>query len=362
MHTINAVKTTHLPSFKYTYLTLCTSFLIAATYTADVSAATLLKNDEARASLYARLRVLLQYDQKEAKSDKEREPSSWRLRDNGSRVGFKGRYNIDNTRLYGRLELGTNADKDDEPLIFARKAYVGIKGRFGKLQYGKQNSLIKNADDFDRSHRIGSTVHYTRNELNSKRPGNTIEYQYQWQDLAVTSQLNLPRELDDRPSFRVGSKRVRLDSKQMELGFGISAEYSPVKDVELQLASQIAEYGLNGEYQINLASVQWQLSKKVSAGGYIAKHHISDDSQQGTSYNMALGGRYKWHAKHRFYASVEYAQGADDLDTGEELTYVVGNDFKINKDLRIFAEMRKRTFDVDKEDQFRAALGFTYRF
>lgn len=361
MHIYNTATSIDLSLSK---LALFTSFAIAATYASEASATTLLKNDEAKVSLYARLRTLLQYDNKDAKSAKENEPtpSPWRLRDNGSRVGVKGRYDIDNSRFYGRVELGTNVDKNDEPLIFARKAYIGIKGRFGKLQYGKQNSLIKNADDFDRSHRIGSTVHYTRNELNTKRPGHTVEYQYQWQDLALTSQLNLPRELDDRPSFRVGSKRVRLDSKKMELGFGISAEYAPLKDVELQLATQTTEYGLNGEYQINLASVQWQLSKEISAGGYIAKHHISDDSQQGTSYNMALGGSYKWYAKHRFYASVEFAHGTDDLDGGEELTYVIGNDFKINNDLRIFAEMRKRTFDVDKEDQFRAALGFNYRF
>lgn len=364
MHTDITVKKSPITPFKLTSLALCAGITIAASYSVNANATTLLKNDDSKVSLYARLRVLLQYDDKESKSAKPNEstPSPWRLRDNGSRVGVKGRYKFEDTRFYGRLELGTNIDKDDEPLIFARKAFVGVKGKYGKLQYGKQNSLIKDADDFDRSHRIGSTVHYTRNELNTKRPEHTVEYQYKWQDLSITSQLNLPRDLDDRPSFRVGSKRVRLYSKEMELGFGMSAEYAPIKGVELQLATQTAEYSFNGEYQINLASVQWQLSKQVSAGGYIARHQISDDIQQGTSYNMALGGRYKWHSKHRLYASIEYAQGADDLEGGEELTYVAGNDFKINRDLRIFAEMRMRTFDVDKDDEFRAALGFSYRF
>ncbi|CAM3794672.1 MULTISPECIES: porin [Pseudoalteromonas] len=362
MHTNNVLKPIDLSQSKLPSFALFSSLLFSTTYTGEASATTLLKNEDTTVSLYARLRVLLQYDKKEAKSSTANTPSPWQLRDNGSRVGVKGHYKLDKTQVYGRIELGTNIDKDNEPLIFARKAYIGVKGRFGKLQYGKQNALIKDADDFDRSHRIGSTVHYTRNELNTKRPEHTIEYQYQWQDLAITSQLNLPRELDEQPSFRVGSKRLKLASKDMDVGFGMSADYAPIKGISLQLATQTAEYDLEGEYQINLASVQWQLSKQLSAGGYIARHQMSDELQHGTSYNMALGGRYKWHSKHRLYASVEYAQGADDLEGGKELTYVIGNDFKINKDLRIFAEMRQRTFDVDKDSEFRAALGFTYRF
>ncbi|GGO74071.1 porin [Bowmanella pacifica] len=321
-------------------------------------------------SPYASLRVSGVYQDKQEKVPfspldpaKQRNNSHWELKDNASKAGIKFSYPLAGHKLYGRFELGTNANSDDQPFFKIRQAYMGIKTQWGRLQYGQQNAIVKNYDDFDRSHRVGASVHLTKDELNTKRPEQTLQYHYDADDFRLSAQYNFARQLDKRPQLRVGSQRLRVSDTELDYGVGYGVTYRGLKHIELEAGYQNNQYP-NAKYYTNVASAKWKVSRDLQLSAYGAQHVLEDHlkGESAESRHYALGARYKLFDNHRVYGSLEYAKGYQAIEGGKQRALVLGNDYKLGKNKHVYVEMRKRYFDADKADDLSAAVGINMSF
>lgn len=316
-------------------------------------------------SPYANLKIAATYSNKQEKAPERSDGSTqqWQLKDNASKAGIKFNYPVAQSKIYGRYELGTNANSDDTPFFKTRQAYLGVRTQWGKLQYGQQNAIVKNYDNFDRSHRVGASVHLTKDELNTKRPSHTMQYHTRFDEFRLSGQYNFSRTLENRPQLRIGSQRLRVKDTKLDYGVGLGIHYTGLKNIELEAGYQ-ASYYEQAKYHTHIASAKWQASSNLQVSIYGATHSLKDlqKSKTAKSRHYALGARYRLFDQHRIYGSLEYAYGANDIKGAKQRALVIGNDYRFASQKHAYVEIRKRYFDADKADDINVALGINIKF
>ncbi len=89
------------------------------------------------AELYGKLNIAIQSTDEGDFKEKE-------LKSNASRVGVKGKYQLDNglTAIY-KLEWQVNVDDDSKDTLTARNQWLGLRGGFGEATVGRTDTTFK---------------------------------------------------------------------------------------------------------------------------------------------------------------------------------------------------------------------------
>lgn len=103
----------------------------------------------AEMSLYGRFNVALDNQKDEIGVDFGSDERSWKFRDanNSSRIGVKGAqalgvYDLD---VFYKMEWGVDPDGSEGNAFSERDIYIGVRGGFGAVQFGKYDTPFKHA-------------------------------------------------------------------------------------------------------------------------------------------------------------------------------------------------------------------------
>ena len=251
-----------------------------------------------------------------------------KFRNWNSRMGFKAETEVaDGLKGFGHYEFGVGTDASDatDPVVSTRKAYVGLKGGFGRVRLGQDyhtfyNTVIAPADVAW----VGST-YATGSKGNKTNPGRTGE--------ALTYDTTMG-------AVGVGATVYAGDDKLGD-GYEVGATFN-AGPVKLGIGAQDTDGNSGTAYG-------------VSAGGEMgpAKYGIAftDHDKTGSAVDVHLG-----------FGGAYVAFGQADLDAGTKPTGVtLGYTHNIGKKTLAWFEAQKTDNDAGAEETaLRAALKYDF--
>ncbi|BBW92621.1 porin [Pseudoalteromonas sp. PS1M3] len=275
-------------------------------------------------------------------SSDDGEGSFTEIKSNASRLGVKGSEKInDSLEAVYKFEFQvdvSDADSkgDNDDNISARNQYVGLKGAFGQVVIGRNDTALKQSqgklDLFNDLEGDIKNVFKGENRL-----GNTVSY-----------------SSNSYEGFKVLATFVAEDDVDADNGYSMAVTYG---DVALKksavYASIAADSEVNG-YDVVRASIQGKVEDFKLGAMYQTQEKV-DGSAEGDGY--LLNAAYSM-GKNTF--KVQY-QAMDFDDSDDKTAISVGVDHKLNKNIKVFGFYS--SFDMDNNvDQNYLGLGMEYKF
>jgi predicted porin len=307
---------------KLSYSAIAAALLTAisvSTYAADVT-------------IYGKANVSVQ-------SSDEGEGTFTEVKSNASRIGFKGTHKLsdDLTVVYkAEFQVDLDGDSDKGDSITDRNQYIGLKGNFGEVLLGKNDTVLKQSqgkvDLF--SDLNGDIKSLWKGE---NRMADTITYK--------SNKFN---------GFQLGVTYVAEDSVDGEDATSIALMYG---DKALKKSKIYAAVAVDSEmkgYDVTRFTVQGKLS------GFTLGAMLQNQEQVSTGQEMdgfLASAKYSidsWTLK----AQMQTAE----FDGGDDKSGVtVGADYKLAKNTKLYTFYT--TFDMDSgADEDYLAAGIEYKF
>lgn len=280
-------------------------------------------------------------------STKNNYKNQWDLNRNAMRIGVKGEEDLNNglTAFYNLL---VNVGQTDGASS-TREAYVGLKGDFGTLTLGKQNSLYKimtNGNDIFENAFFDDSMHYEA-LTGGSRPAKVISYvspSMGGLTLAAAGILDGAHEVNGNGTSN-NFNAAQLGAKYEYNGLTVSAAYSWAS--ENNSKSAVSPIGYNKDGKAIYANDPTAAGYQSTTGGSI------NDKKQ---YNV-IGGQINY-ANDQFYAGVgaEHAFGIGNKYNVAGAYYYGPNTFQAGFGL-------SDSDDMNKGDKlYTYALGYMYNF
>lgn len=264
--------------------------------------------------------------------------NQWDLNTDALRVGVKGEEDLNNglTAFYNLLLDVGNTDGASS----TRLAYVGLKGDFGTLTLGKQDSLYKimtNGNDIFEDAFFDDSMHYGT-LTGGKRPSKVISYvspSMGGLTLAAAGILDGAHEADiaGNTGHSNNFNAAQIGAKYEYNGLTVSAAYSWASVDGHALAYKdnkpTGYIGLDGKQQANVlgGQINYKNDQFYIGGG------IEHAFKIGNKYNIA--GQY-FYGPNTFQAGVGLSN-SDDLNAGDKVyTYALGYMYNFSKDTYTF--------------------------
>ncbi|WP_159065001.1 porin [Thaumasiovibrio subtropicus] len=326
----------------------------------------LIDTDTTDIDLYGQAKTIVRYHSEPAANT-----DAWQWQDNSSRIGIRARYklgdfaNISQWRLRAQYEHGSKLHADESSdRFFTRQAWVGISNEYGRIYYGQQNSLYKQLEGYEFSHKLGGNAFNDREELSNKRPENTLYMRTQLGDVRLEGQYFLSRDLERRPRIRVGGHDVSLKETEVDYGYGIAARLKPITGMQLRAVYQTTEYALGGIATSTGTTLIYEepKDKRWRIGTHIGHVGLENTTRQGSALGVGIAGRYALTDDWRAYTGADWLNGSDDIEQGSEFSWTAGSDYQVIDDLTVYAEYKQSQFDDLKKDAHEFAVGASYRF
>ena len=275
-------------------------------------------------------------------SSDDGEGSFTEIKSNASRLGVKGSEKInDSLEAVYKFEFQvdvSDADSkgDNDDNISARNQYVGLKGAFGQVVIGRNDTALKQSqgklDLFNDLEGDIKNVFKGENRL-----GNTVSY-----------------SSNSYEGFKVLATFVAEDDVDADNGYSMAVTYG---DVALKksavYASIAADSEVNG-YDVVRASIQGKV-ENFKLGAMYQTQEAVDGSVEADGY--LLNAAYSM-GNNTF--KVQY-QDMDFDDSDDKSAISVGLDHKLNKNIKVFGFYS--SFDMDNNvDQDYVGLGIEYKF
>lgn len=252
--------------------------------------------------------------------------NQWDLNTDALRVGVKGEEDLNNglTAFYNLLLDVGNTDGASS----TRLAYVGLKGDFGTLTLGKQDSLYKimtNGNDIFEDAFFDDSMHYGT-LTGGTRPSKVISYvspSMGGLTLAAAGILDGAHEADIAGNTGTSNNfnAAQFGVKYEYNGLTVSGAYSWASTDKNSSSTDTAQANVLGG-QINYANDQFY----IGAG-------IEHAFKIGNKYNIA--GQY-FYGPNTFQAGVGLSN-SDDLNAGDKVyTYALGYMYNFSKDTYTF--------------------------
>lgn len=265
---------------------------------------------------------------------------------NASRVGVKGGMKLsDDVSAFYKVEWEVNVADDDVDNFKSRNQYVGLKGGFGEVAVGRNDTLMKQSQGkidlfsdleadikqmFNGEDRLGNTVTYKSPKFNGFQLG-----------VAVVTEDNAKQE----------------DKNDGDNGTSLSVTYGDAKLKKSSVYAAVAHNTDVAGYDITRVSVQGKL-EKLKLGGMFqtSEKSAGGDDEDGwmVSASYPLG------------AVVLKAQYQDtDMtfgkrkDSGSVAT--LGADYKFNSKAKVYGFYSDFSLD-NSEDNNYLGLGMEYKF
>lgn len=270
-------------------------------------------------------------------SSDEGEGSFSEIKSNASRIGFKGSESLSNAlEAVYKFEFQVNVSDDSKDTITSRNQYVGLKGDFGQVLVGRNDTALKQSqgkiDLFDNlegdiknlfkgENRLSDTVTYKSNDLNG---------------------------------FKVLATYIAEKDKGGDNGYSLALAYgdNSLKKSKVY-ASIAADSEVNG-YDVVRATVKGKLAG-IKLGAIYQTQEKIDGSAEADGFLVNAAYTLKSNT-----FKIQYQ--AMDFDGGDNKSAIsVGADHKLSKNTKLFAFYS--SFDMDSQiDQDYLGLGMEYKF
>jgi len=260
------------------------------------------------------------------------------VKSNASRIGFKGNYEIDSdlTVIY-RAEFQVDLDGDSEKgnSITDRNQYIGLKGNFGEVLLGKNDTMLKQSQGkLDLFSDLNADIKSLFKGEN--RMSDTITYK--------SPKFN---------GFQFGATYITEDAIDAEDASSFAVFYG---DKKLKKSNIFASVAIDSDvkgYDITRATVQGKLGKVVL--GAMVQSQESSDGIEMDGYMVSLK-----YPLNKITLKGQYQLA--DHDGGDEKTaFTLGADYKLAKNTKLYTFYT--TFDMDSsDDQDYLAVGIEYKF
>ncbi|MBL4823178.1 MAG: porin [Colwellia sp.] len=294
----------------------------------------------ANVDIYGRADVSLQSSDKGDGSFSE-------VNSNASRIGFKGNHklNDDLTVIY-KAEFEVDIDGDGD-VFKARNQYIGLRGAFGEVLLGKNDSMLKQSQ--------GKT------DLFSDLNGDIKRLWVGENRLSDTLTYKSPKF----NGFQLGVTYMAEDEVDGEDAFSIAALYGDKKLKKSKIYASIAmdsevkgkskDGAASGYFDTVRATVQGKISG-VTLGLMLQNQENIDTGAEMDGFMIS--------AKYSLGAATlkgQY-QVADHKDAEKNTGITAGIDYKLAKNTKLYAFYT--TFDIktDNRDEDYLAAGIQYKF
>jgi predicted porin len=267
------------------------------------------------------------------------------IQSNASRFGVKGDLELNNSlEAFYTIEYEVDTGDDVKENFKARNQFVGLKGNFGAVSVGRNDTMLKVSQ--------GKVDQFNDLEADAK---NLFKGENR---MAQTATYYTPSVGD----FKFGvtyvadgdSDQAYLDLNNIEQtrdGFSLAAMYG---DDELKTTNFYAALAYDSEvkgYDILRATVQAKLADLVVGGMFQQEEKVDGgDSKNG----------YLLSAAYEISAVTLKAQFQDMEDKGD--SWSVGGDYKLAKPTKLLAFYSNRSLEKETSDDNYFGIGIEHKF
>lgn len=266
------------------------------------------------------------------------------VKSNASRIGFKGTHQLeDGLSVVYKAEFqvdldGDAKDDDGDDLPFKkRNQYIGLKGAFGEVLLGNNDTMLKQSQG--------------KVDLFSDLNGDIKSLWKGENRMADTISYKSPKFND----FRIGVTYIAEDAVDAEDAVSVAVFYG---DKKLKTSKIYASIAMDSEvdgYDVTRATIQGKVSG-VTLG---AIYHTQETSDNGSDKldGFLVSAKYKMDK-----VTVKGQYQTADYDGGDSKSGVtVGADYSLAKNTKLYAFYS--SFDMDSgADEDYLGVGIQYKF
>ncbi|WP_133406312.1 porin [Parashewanella tropica] len=260
-----------------------------------------------------------------------------KVKSNASRLGVKGTFKLDNgLEAFYTLEYQANIDSDDKDTFTARNQFLGIRGGFGSVAIGRNDTITKKSqgkvdlfNDLD-----GDIKNLFKGD---NRPSQTVSY--------VSPSLS---------GFTFGATYVAeaADKQVDKNGVSLAAMYGDAKLKKSNFYAAVAYDKDVAGYDVLRVSAQTKFGN-LKVGGMYQQQESTDQGSKSTN-GYLVSAAYSMDA-------ITLKAQAQDMDKKGK-SWSAGADYKLAKPTKVFAFFTSRKFDSLKHDDQYVGLGLEHKF
>jgi predicted porin len=259
------------------------------------------------------------------------------IKSNASRIGFKGTHKLqDGLSVVYKAEFQVDMDGDSDDNISDRNQYIGLKGDFGEVLLGKNDTLLKQSQGkvdlfndlngdikvlFKGDNRMSDSITYKSNKLYG---------------------------------FKFGMSYIAQDSLDGDNGYSVGILYGDAKLKKSRLFASVAIDSDVKGYDTTRATVQGKLSG-VTLAAMLQTQEKNDSGAKMNGYFVS--------AKYGFDELTLKAQlQVADHEHGDKYTGAsVGADYRLAKSTKVYAFYTSLDMDSKKDKDY-LGVGIEYKF
>ncbi|MFD2164675.1 porin [Thalassotalea euphylliae] len=271
-------------------------------------------------------------------SSDEGDGSFTEIKSNASRIGLKGTHDLGNgLSVVYKAEFQVDMDGDSDDNIDDRNQYVGLKGNFGEVLIGKNDTVLKQSQ--------GKVDQF--NDLNG-------DIKNLWKGENRMSD-SLTYKSPKFSGFQLGLTYIAEDSVDAEDGISAAVFYG---DPGLKKSKLFASVAVDSEVK-GYDTMRATVSGKVAGFTLGAIVHNQEPVDGGAETDgFLVSAKYGLTKELSLKGQLQTA----DTDGGDDKSgFTLGADYKLAKSTKLFAFYT--TFDMDSgADEDYAAVGIEYKF
>ncbi len=278
----------------------------------------------------------------QSSNDGDGESSYSEIKSNASRLGVKGSHEISEGleviyKAEFQIDLANGGSADET--IKDRNQYVGLKGNFGEVVIGNNDTVTKQSqgkvdlfNDYE-----GDIKHLFKGENRA--------------DQGVTYKSPKFNGVQLGATYLTESSNKANDG---DAAYSLAATYGDAKLKKSKIYAGVAYDDGVGGYKVTRGTVQGKVAGFV-LGGMLQTQKKEDGSAKQDGY--LLSGKYQIND---ITLKAQY-QAADVKDGDDKSSYSVGADYKLSKAAKVTAFYT--TFDMNLEEKQKyLAVGMEYKF
>ena len=272
-------------------------------------------------------------------SSDEGEGSFTEVKSNASRIGLKGTHDLGNgLEVIYKAEFGVDLDGDSAKgdSISDRNQYVGLRGSFGEVLLGKNDTALKKSQGkIDLFNDLNGDIKNLWKGDN--RLGDSITYK--------------------SPKFagvKLWVTYIAEDAVDAEDGISAAIRYGDSKLKKSKLFASVAVDSEVKGYDVVRASMQGKVAG-VKLGAILHNQEKVDGSNEMDGYVVSAS-----YGIDKVTLKAQY-QAADYKDGDDKSGFSLGADYKLAKSTKLYSFFT--SFDMDSEaDEDYFAVGLEYKF
>lgn len=306
--------------------------LVKNTLAVAVSSILALPTFAANVDIYGRADLSVQ------KSD-EGEGSFTEVKSNASRIGLKGTHELDDGLFViykAEFQVDLDGDSEKGDSITDRNQYVGLKGAFGEVLLGKNDTMLKQSQG--------------KVDLFSDLNGDIKNLWKGENRMADTVSYKSPKVND----FRIGVTYIAEDEVDAEDGVSVAVFYGDKKLKKSKVYASIAVDSEVKGYDVKRATIQSKISGITLGAIYHTQEKVDGSGEMD---GFLVSAKYKIDK-----VTLKGQYQTADYDGGDSKSGVtVGVDYPLAKSTKLYAFYTSFDMDTGADEDYLAA-GIQYKF